>query len=461
MKLTITEIAKAVDAVNKENQWADLEINGIEFDSRLIQEGNLFVPLSGGTNDGHLFISGAIEKGAVVAFWQLDKDEPVDFPVIKVFDTLKAMQDLAVYLLNKVKPTVIGITGSNGKTTTKDMTEAVLAQKYRTYKTQGNYNNNIGLPYTILHMPDDTEKLILEMGMDHADEITFLSKLAKPQIAAITMIGEAHIENLGSRAGIAAAKMEIADGLAKDGLLILPNEEPLLKSYRTNTSKQVKTFGWDTDADYQAEIVLEEKEQTEFKVKELPGIFSIPVLGKYNVGNALIAIAIGQELSVPIEKIQKGLSNFKLTKNRTEWIKIANNIDILSDVYNANPTAMKLVLDSFSKMKTNGKKIAVLGDMLELGPDSKKMHEEIADHLETSEIAEVFLYGSEMNHLFMKLKEKYPENQVHYFSENRKSNLVENIKKNLQPNDMIVLKASNGMGLSEVINNLVDENGIS
>lgn len=460
MKLTYTEIARVVDAVNKDNQWPDIEITGVEFDSRLIKEGDLFVPLSG-TNDGHSFVSKAIENGAVAAFWQVDKKAPVGFPVIKVVDTLKAMQDLAVYFLNKVKPTVIGITGSNGKTTTKDMTEAVLAQKYRTYKTQGNYNNNIGLPYTILHMPVTTEKLILEMGMDHANEIAFLSKLAKPQIAAITMIGEAHIENLGSRAGIAAAKMEIISGLAPQGLLVLPNEEPLLQTYRSKVLQEVKTVGWKIDSDYQAEIILEEKERTEFKVRNLPGIFSIPVLGKYNVGNALIAIAIGQELTVPVEEIKNGLASFTLTKNRTEWIKIPNNIDILSDVYNANPTAMKLVLDSFSKMKNKGKKIAVLGDMLELGFDSKQMHEEIANHLEPNEIAEVFLYGSEMNHLFTKLKEKYSENQLHYFAENDKSSLVENIKKSLQSNDMIILKASNGMGLSEIINQLVDESGIS
>lgn len=460
MKLTITEVAQAVDAINKDKQWPDIEINGVEFDSRLIQEGNLFVPLSG-TNDGHLFVSGAIEKGAVASFWQADKESPVGIPVIKVLDTLKAMQDLAVYFLNKIQPTVIGITGSNGKTTTKDMTEAVLAQKYCTYKTQGNYNNNIGLPYTILHMPESTEKLILEMGMDHAGEIAFLSKLAKPQIAAITMIGEAHIENLGSRDGIANAKMEIVEGLATNGLLVLPNEEPLLKFYRSNLVQEIKTVGWEIDSDYQAEIILEEKERTEFKVKQLPGVFSIPVLGKYNVGNALIAIAIGQKLALSIEEIQEGLANFKLTKNRTEWIKITNNIDILSDVYNANPTAMKLVLDSFSQMKTEGKKIAVLGDMLELGSDSKKMHEEISNYLEPSEIAEVFLYGSEMNYLFLKLKEKYPENQVHYFDENSKCNLIKSLKKHLESNDMIVLKASNGMGLSEVVNLLIDESEIS
>ena len=460
MKLKISEIAQAVDACNKNDYWPDMEINGVEFDSRLVKEGNLFIPLIG-TTDGHSFLSGAIENGSVAALWQVDKEAPLDFPVIKVLDTLKAMQDIAVYYLNKVQPTVVGITGSNGKTTTKDMTESVLAQKYRTYKTQGNYNNTIGLPYTILHMPDTTEKLILEMGMDHAGEIAFLTKLATPEIAAITMIGEAHIENLGSREAIAAAKLEITEGLKENGFLLIPNEEPLLAPNLGDLSQKVETFGWSSTADYQAEIVVEEKDQTVFNVKGIPGNFTIPVLGKYNVGNALIAIAIGQKLEVSIEEIKKGLNIFELTKNRTEWIQLVDNIDLLSDVYNANPTAMKLVLDSFSKMKTIGKKIAVLGDMLELGVNSKKMHEEIGDHLEASEISEVFLYGAEMNYLFIKLKEKYPVNQLHYFPKNKKNMLTESVQKYLQPNDMIVLKASNGMGLNEVVTTLINKSNIS
>ena len=226
MKLTFWEAAEATKATNDWKQWQDFDLTGIEFDSRLITKNNLFVPLKG-TNDGHSFINKAVDNGAGAAFWSSAEATPTELPILKVPDTLKAMQDLAVYYLKKMQPTVIAITGSNGKTTTKDMTEAVLAQQFKTYKTQGNYNNDIGLPYTILHMPDETEKLILEMGMDHAHEIDFLSLLAQPAVAAITMIGEAHIENLGSRARIAKAKMEITAGLAKDGLLLIPSEEPL------------------------------------------------------------------------------------------------------------------------------------------------------------------------------------------------------------------------------------------
>lgn len=452
MKLTFWETAEAVKAENDWKQWADFELTGLEFDSRLITAGNLFVPLKG-ANDGHSFISSAVEKGAGAAFWSR-ADEPVELPFLKVSDTLKAMQDLAVYYLKKMTPTVIAVTGSNGKTTTKDMTEAVLSQQFKTYKTQGNYNNDIGLPYTILHMPDETEKLILEMGMDHAHEIDFLSTLAQPDVAAITMIGEAHIENLGSRAGIAQAKMEITAGLDKSGLLLIPAEEPLLLPLINELPQTIKTFGWH-DADCQAEIVTEQKEQSTFKIKGSNTLFTIPVPGKYNIGNALIAISIGQWFGLAEEKIQAGLANFKLTKNRTEWLKNQQSVEILSDVYNANPTAMNLVLDSFSQMATSGKRVAVLGDMLELGPDSAAMHASVSEHLNPKEIAEVLLYGTEMKALYNTLKKNYPENKVHYFTKEEKNSLIDTLQSILKAEDMVVIKGSNGMGLNEVVEQLM------
>jgi len=454
MKLTFWEAAKAVQATNDWRQWTDFELTGIEFDSRLIGPGNLFVPLKG-ENDGHSFIKSAMDKGAHAAFWSKTEAAPAQLPILQVADTLKAMQDLAVYYLKKMQPTVIAITGSNGKTTTKDMTEAVLAKQFKTYKTQGNYNNDIGLPYTILHMPDETEKLILEMGMDHANEIDFLSQLAQPDVAAITMIGEAHIENLGSRAGIAKAKMEITSGLAKNGLLIIPADEPLLVSLTKEQPQTIKTFGLGA-ADCQAQIIEAKKEYTSFKVNGSKTLFMIPVPGKYNVGNALIAITIGQWFDLSEEKIQAGLSEFQLTKNRTEWLKSSKGIEILSDVYNANPTAMKLVLDSFSQMPTQGKRVAVLGDMLELGPDSALMHASVSEHLNPAEVTEVILYGTEMQALHDEIKKKYQEDKIHYFDKEEKEKVINTLKLLLEPEDMVVLKASNGMGLNEVVTKLLE-----
>ncbi|EOH94005.1 UDP-N-acetylmuramoyl-tripeptide-D-alanyl-D-alanine ligase [Enterococcus haemoperoxidus ATCC BAA-382] len=454
MKLTFWEAAEAIKATNDWKQWPDFDLTGIEFDSRLIQSNNLFVPLKG-ENDGHSFIESAIEKGVGATLWSATKAAPEKLPTLQVSDTLKAMQDLAVYYLKKMKPTVIAITGSNGKTTTKDMTEAVLAQQFKTYKTQGNYNNDIGLPYTILHMPDETEKLILEMGMDHANEIDFLSRLAQPDVAAITMIGEAHIENLGSRAGIAKAKMEITAGLAKSGLLIIPADEPLLLPLTKELPQAIKTFGL-VQADCMAEIIEAQKEFTSFKISGSNTLFTIPVLGEYNVGNALIAISIGQWFELSEEKIKIGLADFKLTKNRTEWLKSSTGIEILSDVYNANPTAMNLVLDSFSQMPTQGKRVAVLGDMLELGPDSASMHASVSEHLKPTEIDEVVLYGSEMQALYDSLTTKYEKKYLHYFKKTEKAALTDTLKEILEPKDMVILKASNGMGLNEVVTKLLE-----
>lgn len=446
MKLTVQEIAQAVGSVMNDLT----EITGVEFDSRKIEKGGLFVPLKG-ARDGHEFIQQAMDNGAVATFWSLEASKaPSGIRVILVDDPLKAMQDLAKYYLAKVGAEVVAITGSNGKTTTKDLTASVLAQKYQTYKTQGNYNNNIGLPYTILHMPMDTEKIVLEMGMDHAREITELSLIARPKVAAITMIGEAHIENLGSRAGIAQAKMEIVDGLREDGLLIIPEEEPLLKPLTESLTQKIETFGLNT-GQLQAEVTSEEKAAIHFIVNDES--FMIPLPGSYNVTNALIAYAVGQFFGLSTEAIRLGLASVTVTQNRTEWLSAGNGAGILSDVYNANPTAMGLVLDTFANLPTKGRRLAVLADMLELGPDALKMHASMAEHLDPADFAGVYLYGPQMKALYEKLNEKYPDLYVQYF-ETDKEQLIATVKEEIRPEDSIVLKGSNGMGLIDVVKQL-------
>ena len=225
MKLTIHEIAQVVGAKNDWSQLADLSVNKIEFDSRLIEKGDIFLPLKG-ARDGHDFIEIAFDNGAIISF----SEKEVEQAHLLVDDNLLAFQKLAKYYLEKTKVPVIAVTGSNGKTTTKDMIAAVLSKKFKTYKTQGNHNNEIGLPYTILHMPDDTEKLVLEMGMDHPGDIDFLSELANPELAVITLIGEAHLEHMGSRENIAKGKMGITAGL--HGELIAP-ADPIINAFIT------------------------------------------------------------------------------------------------------------------------------------------------------------------------------------------------------------------------------------
>jgi UDP-N-acetylmuramoyl-tripeptide--D-alanyl-D-alanine ligase len=446
MNLSIKEVA----ALFGETSSDPRNICSVEFDSRLIQEGSLFVPLAG-TRDGHEFAQQALENGAIAALWSHPSIQPPEgLLTIKVADTAAAFQKLAQFYKEKLAPKVIAITGSNGKTTTKDMVAAVMAQQFKTYKTQGNHNNEIGLPLTILHAPADTEVLILEMGMDHAGEIEVLSQLAQPDAAAITLIGEAHIENLGSREGIARAKMEITTGLDPAGFFMVPGDEPLLTPYLASLTQQVTTFGLET-GDLCGDILEETQKQTVFRVDGQT--YTIPVIGGYNVKNALIAIGMGRHFGISEEKIREGLAHFQLTKNRTQWLKAANGATILSDVYNANPTAMGLVLDSFRKLPLEGRRIAVLADMLELGPDSAQMHAKMAEHLDDS-FDLVFLYGDEMHALQQALRTTDLAKRVRYFKKEEKAALIEQVQKELQPTDSIILKGSNGMGLIEVITSL-------
>lgn len=442
MKLTIKEIAQVLGISGIADER---EISSVEFDSRKIEKNGLFVPLPG-TRDGHDFVHAAKENGAIVTLWQKDRVEvPSDLVVLPVADVTKAFQTLAQYYKQKIGPKTVAITGSNGKTTTKDMTASVLAQKYRTYKTQGNYNNDLGVPYTMLHMPDDTEVLILEMGMDHAGEIHFLSQLGQPDVAAITLIGEAHLENLGSRKNIAKAKMEIVDGLAKDGVLFVPADEPLLADLIAPISQEVQTFGL-AQGDLQATIVNETSESTSFVVNE--ETFVIPVLGGYNVKNALIAYGIGRYFGLSIEQIKNGLAQVELTKNRTQWLQAKNGAKLLSDVYNANPTAMRLVLESFGRLTLPGRRIAVLADMLELGPDSLAMHASMAEAI-VDRYDFVYLYGEQMQALANRLTEL---NVPHaYFIPAQRQAFLEQVQQEIQPTDSVILKGSNGMQLSELV----------
>lgn len=442
MKLTIKEIAQVLGISGIVDER---EISSVEFDSRKIEKDGLFVPLPG-TRDGHDFVHAAKENGAIATLWQKERaNVPSDLVVLPVEDVTQAFQIIAQYYKQKIAPKTVAITGSNGKTTTKDMAASVLAQKYRTYKTQGNYNNDLGVPYTMLHMPDDTEVLILEMGMDHAGEIHFLSQLGQPDVAAITLIGEAHLENLGSRKNIAKAKMEIVDGLVQDGALFVPADEPLLADLIAPISQEVQTFGLG-QGDLQAEIVNETSESTEFEINDAS--FIIPVLGGYNVKNALIAYGIGCYFGLSMEQIKNGLAQVELTKNRTQWLQAKNGAKLLSDVYNANPTAMRLVLESFGRLTLPGRRIAVLADMLELGPDSSAMHASMAEAI-VGFYDFVYLYGEQMQALANRLTEL---NVPHaYFIPAQRQAFLEQVQKEIQPTDSVILKGSNGMQLSELV----------
>lgn len=456
MKLYLYEIAEVLSAKNDVTQFENVPLRNAEFDSRLIESGDLFVPLKG-ARDGHDFIPTAFAQGAAAT---LSEHPVAEGAYILVDDVLTAFQRLAQYYLEKMQVDVLAVTGSNGKTTTKDMLAQLLATSYKTYKTQGNYNNEIGLPYTVLHMPEDTEKLVLEMGQDHLGDIHLLSELAKPKTGIVTLVGEAHLEFFGSRAEIAQGKMQIADGLRKDGLLIVPADK-IVNEFLPADCKLVR-FG--PDADIFLTRLEERKDSLSFKCNFLGQRIDLPVTGKYNATNAMIAAYAALQEGVSEAAIAQAFSELELTRNRTEWKKAGNGADILSDVYNANPTAMRLILETFSTIPANpgGRKLAVLADMKELGADSKSMHGSMITSLNPEIVTDLFLYGQDMEALYDYAKEIYPPGKVHYFSKNDEKDQFEQLTKavrdKLTPADQILLKGSNSMNLAKLVEDLEDGN---
>lgn len=454
MKMQLAEIAKALNTTCVGDEQT--VITSVAFDSRKITDGGLFVPLVG-DRDGHDFINSAINNGASATLWQTGHpNKPENIAVLEVDDPLQAMQDLARYYLRKVNPTVVGITGSNGKTTTKDMIAAVLSKRFNVHKTQANFNNEIGVPMTILEMKPNTEILVLEMGMDRPGQLHHLSELTHPDVTVITMIGEAHIEFFGTRDKIADAKMEITDFLREDGEFIYNGDEPLLRERAEKLSQAKATFGFEKDDTVYATGFKSYKHHATFTVNDSEQQFSIPMIGKHNVSNAMAALGVGRHFGESDEEIAASLSNFTPTANRMEWEKGDVGEDIMSDIYNSNPTAVRAVITSFGQIEVpeGNRRIAVLGDMLELGEKSAELHRNLEDCLDPQVINEVYLYGTEMKNLYDALEDKYDAEHLHYYDRDQMQRMIEDLKNDIKPNDIVVLKGSHGMHLEKVVERL-------
>ena len=455
MNVTLHEVAGVLAARNDISQFEDVALTKPEFDSRLIGPGDLFVPLKG-ARDGHDFIETAFENGAVAT---LSEKEVEGHPYLLVDDVLAAFQKLAQYVLEKSQVDVLAVTGSNGKTTTKDMLAQLLSTTYKTYKTQGNYNNEIGLPYTVLHMPEGTEKLVLEMGQDHLGDIHLLSEIAHPKAAIVTLIGEAHLEFFKDRKEIAKGKLQIADGMPAGGLLLVP-ADPIVEDFLPSQQELVR-FG--EGADIRITKLDERKDSLTFEANFLEDAIDLPVTGKYNATNAMIAAYVALKEGVSEEAIRASFKGLELTKNRTEWKKAGNGADILSDVYNANPTAMRLILETFSTIPANpnGRKLAVLADMKELGEQSLDLHNQMILSLSPDVLDTVIFYGQDIAGLAQLASQMFPLGHVYYFKktaeEDQFEDLVKQVKESLKEQDQILIKGSNSMNLAKLVEEL--ENG--
>ena len=455
MNVTLHEVAGVLAARNDISQFEDVALTKPEFDSRLIGPGDLFVPLKG-ARDGHDFIETAFENGAVAT---LSEKEVEGHPYLLVDDVLAAFQKLAQYVLEKSQVDVLAVTGSNGKTTTKDMLAQLLSTTYKTYKTQGNYNNEIGLPYTVLQMPEGTEKLVLEMGQDHLGDIHLLSEIAHPKAAIVTLIGEAHLEFFKDRKEIAKGKLQIADGMPAGGLLLVP-ADPIVEDFLPSQQEIVR-FG--EGADISITKLEERKDSLTFEANFLSDAIDLPVTGKYNATNAMIAAYVALKEGVSEEAIRASFKGLELTKNRTEWKKAGNGADILSDVYNANPTAMRLILETFSTIpaNSNGRKLAVLADMKELGEQSIDLHNQMILSLSPDVLDTVIFYGQDIAGLAQLASQMFPLGHVYYFKktaeEDQFEDLVKQVKESLKELDQILIKGSNSMNLAKLVEEL--ENG--
>ncbi|WP_280520785.1 UDP-N-acetylmuramoyl-tripeptide--D-alanyl-D-alanine ligase [Paenibacillus sp. J22TS3] len=454
----LSQIAEMCGGTLGREEHSGVTAQGVVTDSRKISAGCLFVPLAGENFDGHAFAAEALRQGAAGCLWQRDHGTPpeTEGPVIFVEDTLEALQRLAKSYLKETKAKVIGITGSNGKTTTKDIVFSLLATTYKVHKTNGNFNNHIGVPLTILAMPEDSEIAILEMGMSARYEIELLSKLAEPETVLITNIGESHLLQLGSREEIARAKVEILAGVKRGGLLVYNGDEPLIPqvlqesgTYKPADLKTL-TFGMNADNDDYPTGMMFQSAGTVFTAHsgQEASAYRIPLLGEHNVINALGAMLVARHYGVTEENIIKGLDQLELTSMRIEVVEGVSGVTILNDAYNASPTSMKAAIGVLEKMKGYRRKVAVLGDMLELGEHEERYHEETGRYITPEKVDILFTYGTLGAKIAQGAAEHLPAERIHAYTD--KTELMHRLMQELTPKDVVLVKASRGMRLEEV-----------
>ena len=448
---------------------SNFDITKVVFDSRLCEKDTLFIALSGGVRDGHTFIENAIQNGAICIICEYIPDNiknnrqysNINFIVIK--NTLTALQDLARFQRERLKAKVIGITGNIGKTSTKECIRQVLSQFYKTYATEGNFNNDIGLPLMLANTPLDTEILILEMGTNHIGEIEFLTKIAKPDIAIITTIAPAHIGNFGSIEKIIEAKAEIFKGLTENGIAILNEENQYFTNLKDIAVKKgikpanIKTIGVKTSDIFIKNHSFNEDYTTNYDVvagnKEIK--CKVQGLSYSKAFNTLFAIEIADLLGLDLQKVADIIAKIPIVKGRGNVEKYtykSKNITIINDCYNSSPDALKSAIQSVGILQQqinnnqHQRVIAVIGDMLELGENSQKYHQQIANELLKNQIKTAIFVGKESKIAFDTLPNNY--NKMYFSTTDDFINKIDDI---LENKDILMLKASHGLHFDKIL----------
>ena len=433
------------------SQDMELTVSGVDTDSRDIHPGSLFIPLVGERFDGHAYITSALEAGAAGCLTaRVRTDYREDKFYIQVGNTERALRDLAAWYKDRFQIPFVGITGSVGKTTAKDMIAAVLSVKYKVLKTEGNFNNNIGLPLTLLRLDRTHQVGVLEMGMDKPGEIDYLSDIVRPEVGVITNIGDAHIEKLGSRENIFKAKCELLPNIRKEnGLVVLNADDAMLTTLRGKTPVQAVFCGKAEDADYRAQVTGGDGVShihCHITTPKMERDVKIPALGEHMIYPTLIAAAVGEHFGLTPDEIEDGIARFVPTRMRMNVIQREGEITILDDSYNANPQSMRAAISVLADTHSSWK-VAILGDMFELGPYAPALHAGVGDYLGKRGIDCLVAVGKLSEHMAQGAREAGVP-MVYSCADKEAAKVV--LPQVVRPDSTILVKASRGMALEEL-----------
>lgn len=424
----------------------EMTITDLSTDSRKMGQGILFVPIIGERVDGHQFIKNALKKGGATLTQEHDNMEDI-YPWIRVENTLEAMQKIAAWYRKKMTFPVVAVTGSVGKTTTRELISRALEAEFSVFHTEGNYNSQVGVPMTIARMRGEEEVAVLEAGMSQKGEMAALERMIVPDIVVFTNIGVAHIENLGTQDNICLEKMELAHHMSPNGVVFLNGDDQILMKYSKRIPCRIITYGFSEYCDYRAEQVSVGKGETRFQCirngKRYP--VTMDVLGKHNVLNVLAAIGVSEYLGLSIEQVVPQFKNFKGLRQQ---VYEASDYTVIDDTYNASPDSMKAALAVLADMQTKGRKIAVLADMLELGDRSVIFHEEVGRYAAAKNLDELYVYGALSKNILEKAQKVNPSVKGKAFE--KREDLETFLDGYFKKGDCILFKGSNGMKLSEI-----------
>ena len=443
------KLSEIVSAVNGSYGYdADVWIDNISTDTRTISEGSVFLALKGARFDGHDFAAKAMELGAQAVITERAVEGA---RCIIVDSTAKALLDLAGYYRDKFDIPLVGVTGSVGKTTTKDMIALVVAQKYKTLKTQGNLNNEIGMPKTLFGLDKDTQAAVIEMGMSARGEISRMSMSCKPTVCVITNIGVSHIEKLGSQENILAAKLEILDGAKQSAPLVLNMDDKFLANAEVHGLRKVYYYSVkNKNCDVYAKNIISRNNGIDFDICYDKGIVSarLNCIGVHNVKNALAAFCVGLALDVPVDDILNGIESFR-PEGLRQNITRKNGVNFVVDCYNAAPDSMRSSLSMLDQVETNGMRYCILADMLELGEKSVEYHKKVGKYVAGSRADRLYCYGElSRNYIVGAVENGFEKSRCMHFSD--RDELADYLKRKLVNGDSVLLKGSRGMALEEV-----------